>query len=330
MTKGIFDDELHELSRSSEAREEYTENQSDAPSSGSITNQGALPVSLTLGVYQDLEVTLDPEHGALWWAMRHRGVPNFSSSLLREIKRTHELAHQMVREKEPGEPAPVKFLVGCSNMPGVFNLGGDLGLFTHCIQGGERQKLLDYAYACVEAMYNSACGFDVPIVTIGVVEGDALGGGFEAAVSFNVLIAERGVKMGLPEVLFNTFPGMGAYSFLSRKLDATRAEKLILSGKLYLAEELYDMGLVDVLAEKGQGRAAASTFMRENARRQPMLYALNKVRQRVNGLTHEELREVTEIWVDTVMALDRGDVRKMEVLRAAQLRRVERAQAAMV
>ena len=130
--------------------------------------------------------------------------------------------------------------------------------------------------------------------------------------------------MGLPEVLFNAFPGMGAYSLLARKLDAQRAEKMILSGRTFKAEELYDMGIVDVLAEKGGGREAARQYIADNTRRQPLLCAIQKVRQRVAPLTRQELIDVTDIWVDTTMELEPHDLRMMEYLTKAQIRRRER------
>ena len=81
-----------------------------------------------------------------------------------------------------------------------------------------------------------------------------MGGGFECALSGNVLIAERGAKMGFPEILFNLFPGMGAMTLLGRKIGYSKAEKVILSGKLYTAEEMYELGVVDVLVEPGERR----------------------------------------------------------------------------
>lgn len=292
--------------------------------------QTALPPSLRLGSFRDCVVSLDPEQQAFWCAMRQEGIPSFTLNLLRDLNQVHRLMHELVQDRAEGQASPVKFFVGCSDTPGIFNLGGDLSLFKRCIRDNDRNLLLSYAYGCVEAMYNNAFGFDLPIVSIGVVEGDALGGGFEAAISFNVLIAERGAKMGMPETLFNSFPGMGAYSFLSRKLDPRSAEKLIFSGKIYTAEEMHAMGIVDILAEPGGGREAARNYIAENARRHGVLYAFNRVRQKVNPLTFTELREITAIWVDTVLEMQSADVRKMEIVRAAQLRRLHRASATMV
>jgi DSF synthase len=165
-------------------------------------------------------------------------------------------------------------------------------------------------------------GFELPMVTIALVQGEALGGGFEGALSFNVIVAERSARFGLPEVLFNLFPGMGAYSYLSRRLDGIRAERMILSGKIHTAEELFDMGLVDALAEDGQGEQAVRDYIAGNPGRHAQLAAefdRNRLRQR---LTHQELRDVTDIWVQAALRLTPADLRRMERLVAAQSRRM--------
>ena len=147
-----------------------------------------------------------------------------------------------------------------SDVDGVFNYGGDLRLFTSYIQKNDKAALLDYAMHCIDLVYQNHTHFDVDLTSISLVQGDALGG-FEAAVSANVVIAERGAKMGLPETLFNMFPGMGAYSILSRKIGYNAAERMILSGKVFAAEELYEMGLVNILAEEGEGELAVFRYM---------------------------------------------------------------------
>jgi DSF synthase len=294
---------------------------------GRRTIQKALeiPATLDLGRYQELDLMLDPAQKALWCFMRPKGPPSFTFGMLREIRAVHSLINRLNTEVVRGGAPPIRFYVGGSNLPGIFNLGGDLGFFIEKIRTDDREGLRAYAYRCVETIYHNGFGFDTPVISIGVLEGDALGGGFEGAMSFNVLIAERGVKLGTPEVLFNLFPGMGAYSFLSRKLDAVRAEKIILSGRTHTAEEFYEMGIVDVLAEKNQGRQAARDFIEQNTKRQPLLFAINKVRSRVTPITLEELREVTDIWVEMAMSLEESDLRKMEIIRIAQMRRLERS-----
>src|SRR5262245_7103554 len=228
----------------------------------------------------------------------------------------------MFIDRDPGTEAPFRHFVVASRLPGIFSMVGDLGFFADRIRAGDREALASYARACIEVVYTNATALDLPIVTIALVQGDALGGGFEAALSCNVIVAEESAKPGLPEVLVNLFPGMGAYSLLSRKLDPVRAERMILSGRVYSATELHEIGLVDIVAEDGEGEHALEQYIAQSSRRHGVRRALAGVRQRLNPLSFAELEEVTEIWVDTALKLDEPDLRKMERLMAAQRRRL--------
>jgi DSF synthase len=206
-------------------------------------------------------------------------------------------------------------------MPGVFNLGGDLNLFAQHILSKDRDHLLRYAIACIDVLHNNAVNFDLPVTTISLVEGSALGGGFEAALSSNVLIAERSAEMGLPEILFNLFPGMGAYSLLARRIGMVEAEKMISSGKVYRADELYEMGVVDVLVEDGDGRNAVNKYIKQHKRSSNGLRAIQAVRKRYDPITYEELLDITKIWVDAALNLTKKDLRMMQRLVGAQDKR---------
>src|SRR3546814_20319266 len=104
---------------------------------------------------------------------------------------------------------------------------------------------------------------DLPMLTIGLVQGAALGGGFEALLSFDYIVAERGATFGLPEILFGLFPGMGAHAILSRKLGSAMADRLIVPNRTYTAEEMYEPGLVHPLAENGEGVEACQDLLRD-------------------------------------------------------------------
>ena len=237
--------------------------------------------------------------------------------MVRELNRLHlGLSHGAARAQND---LPLFYVMG-SRLPGIYNLGGDLAFLVDRIRVGDKAALTSYAHGCVEAVHAIYTGFDAPIISIGLLEGNALGGGLEGALCFHVLVAERGVKMGFPEVLFGSFPGMGAYSFLSRKIGTHAAEKLIFDGRIYSSEEFYEMGVVDVLAPAGGGKAAVQRWIADNGSRHRLTHALNQVRQRVNPIALQELRDVTDIWVETAMALDASDLRRMERLEAAQRR----------
>ena len=81
------------------------------------------------------------------------------------------------------------------------------------------------------------------------------------------MVAERQAKFGLPEILFNLFPGMGAYSFLSRRIGTVKAEEIILGGRIYSAEEMQALGVIDLVAEEGEGERAVREYIARNRSR---------------------------------------------------------------
>lgn len=275
--------------------------------------------------YRHLETRFDPDSQAFWCYQRHLGRPCFSEGLLADVKAL-QLTLKRLFSGGAADQMPFDYLIWASSLPDIYNLGGDLAHFCRLVRTQDTDRLRDYARRCVDVCYLNALSLDLPILTVALVQGDALGGGFESVLSNDLIIAEEGVKLGLPEVVFNLFPGMGAYSFLSRRLDASRAKKMIMSGRLYTAEELYEMGIVDRLCPKGEGEREMRRFIEENRRRKGMLTALANVGRRCQPITYGELIDVAELWVDTTLGLGQEDLHRMERLVSAQDRRMKRQQ----
>jgi DSF synthase len=262
--------------------------------------------------------TYHDQRYALAWCYMH-GSPRscFTQGLLGELNDWFGFLHNSA------DAVGIKYHVVASNVPGVFNLGGDLELFRHLAQAQDRAGLAGYARACIDALYANIRHFEQDVTTISLVQGDALGGGFEAALSSDVIIAEKGARMGFPEVLFNLFPGMGAYSLLSRRVDPQRAERMILSGNLYDADELYEMGLVDLLVEPGEGESAVYEYIKRENRSRNGFRAFRRARHQCNPITLDELNGIAEVWVDAASRLEKRDLRMMERLIARQYIRAE-------
>jgi DSF synthase len=272
--------------------------------------------------YDNLEVALDTEHRCFWAWQRPTGRPSYTMALMQDISAMQcDIQRLFAARAQRGE-RPFDWFVMGSRVPGIFNLGGDLGLFGELIRKGDLAALRHYGHVAVEAIHRNHVAFDVPVITMALVQGDALGGGFECALSYDLIVAEKRAKLGLPEILFNMFPGMGAVSFLARRLDRARAEKMILSGRVYTAEELHEMGVVDILAEDGMGEAAVEEYIERNTRKHNALYFAQKARRRVNPITLEELRDIVDLWAEAAINLGEADLRKMARLTAAQDRRM--------
>ncbi|WP_369975305.1 crotonase/enoyl-CoA hydratase family protein [Xanthomonas bundabergensis] len=205
----------------------------------------------------------------------------------------------------------------------VFNLGGDLELFTRLIRLRDRSALLAYATRCVEGVHTLHTGLGGDVRTIALLQGDALGGGLEMALACHTIVAEEGVGMGLPEVMFGLFPGMGAYSFLCQRVPPQLAEKIILEGTVYSSEQMHALGLVDILVPKGQGKAAVEELIHNQQRNKLSYLAMNAARRISRQVPLQELMAITEVWVDTALALDDKSLRMMDRLVRAQTRRAQ-------
>ena len=276
--------------------------------------------------FREFELEYDRTKKILFCYFKYAGRPCFTPALLREAQAIQRLVRGLFGDRVVGEP-PLRYLVLASRTPQIWNLGGDLELFSTLIRNRDRAALRRYAHSCCDLGFTDATGlgFDLPVISVALVQGDALGGGFEAVLSSNLIVAERGAKFGLPEILFNLFPGMGAYSFLARRIAPGIAERLIMSGEIYSAEQLHALGGVDVLAADGQGMQAFYDFIGRRERRYAAQRAMYRARRLVNPVTFEEMTRIADLWVEAAFKLEEADLKRMERLVTAQERRGVRA-----
>lgn len=278
-----------------------------------------------------IRIQHDPSNDSHWCFMHSQQAfadanyrACFSPKLLRELRLFAQESIDGIAQQADASASHLSHVVLASDTH-VFNLGGDLDLFSRLIRAQDRDGLLRYATECVDSIHLLHTRLHPNAHTIGLVEGDALGGGFELALACQTIVAESGVQMGFPEVLFGLFPGMGAYSLLSRRVSPKVAEEMMLNGVMYSSDELHRMGIVDVLVPKGDGVRAVHEVIRQNRRIAAARLALHRVRDAINPVSHDELMRVTEIWVDTALQLGDKQLRTMERLVRAQLRRPELA-----
>lgn len=80
---------------------------------------------------------------------------------------------------------------------------------------------------------------------IAAVNGFALGGGFEIALSCDMIVASEEARMGLPEVFLNLIPGGGGTQRLIQKVGINRVKEMLFFGAQFDASTLYDWGIVN-------------------------------------------------------------------------------------
>ena len=271
-----------------------------------VINQATCKLFTDNERFTQLSGYYEEERRTVWMMLRAQPRPCFNHVLIEEIMNISWLVRQA--------GFAVDFWVTGSLVPGMYNVGGDLNFFVECIQNGRREALRAYARACVDCVHAASRGFDTGAISLAMVEGSALGGGFEAALAHHFVLAQRDARLGFPEIAFNLFPGMGGYSLVARRSGMKLAEELIYKGESHTAEWYAQQGLVDELFEPGQSYLSVRTFIDTLQPRLNGIRAMLRARQRVMQLPRSELMDITEDWVDAAFCLQPKDVAYMERL----------------
>jgi DSF synthase len=276
-------------------------------------DHGARLAALMTRPYKYLRLEWNPDCGALRLRTCVKPIQCYSLGAMTELQR--------VLNDIADNPGLVRHFVMTSDVPGVFNFGGDLSLFVLLIRARDIESLRLYGRRCVDLVWWMENASSLGVHTTVLVQGDTLGGGLESVMPFHKVIFERSAQAGFPEVLFNLFPGMGAWNFTIRKAGYAIANEMILSGRLYTAEQLFRRQLVDVVVDDGGGEDAIDAVIQSvNPRLRGTLAAL-EARRHAAPVTYESLMTIVDQWTASAMTLTDRDLRLMERLARAQARK---------
>jgi enoyl-CoA hydratase/carnithine racemase len=150
---------------------------------------------------------------------------------------------------------------------------------------------------------------ELPMPTVAAVHGFALGGGFELALSCDLIVADRTAVVGLPEVSVGVIPGGGGTQLLPRRVGAARAAELIFTARRLEAAEAAELGLVDVLVDAGQDREEALALGSRIAANSPVgLRAAKRALRLGHGLDLRAGLEVEDAaWRSVAFSGDRAE-----------------------
>ena len=205
----------------------------------------------------------------------------------------------------------------------VFSLGGDLDYYLDCLTHNDRAGLGAYARTAADVIQTNRGGLGGSVITLTTVHARAMGGGIDPARACNVMIAEEGATFCYPEVNYNHFP-ISAVPILSRHTGYIEAERILLSGREYSAQEFLDRGALDAIVETGAGedwirRYAASSIASHSAR-----IALISAFNRQAGDLAADLESGAGSWVSHIMTLKPLEIAKLQRIAAAQERMLGR------
>jgi len=218
-------------------------------------------------------------------------------------------------------PGLLRHFVMTSDVPRVFNFGGDLALFVLLVRAGDIESLKLYGQRCVDLVWWMENAANLGIHTTVLSQGDTLGGGLESVLPFHKIIFEKSAQAGFPEVLFNLFPGMGAWDFTIRRAGFAVANEMILSGRLYSADELLYRRVIDVVCEDGEGEQAIERVLRDVDPRHRGTVAALRAQKVAAPIHYDNLMAIVDQWAESALGLTDRDLRLMERLARAQARK---------
>lgn len=127
---------------------------------------------------------------------------------------------------------------------------------------------------------------------IAVLQGHCLGGGLELAACADYRIAERHIKLGQPEPGLGIVAGWSGTQRLTRRFGSQVVRRMLLMGEILSADQAQELGLVDRLADKGEGLAAALRLAKTIAARSPRANEIGKMM--INAAEGEESGRVLD------------------------------------
>ncbi|MFZ1153407.1 MAG: 3-hydroxyacyl-CoA dehydrogenase NAD-binding domain-containing protein [Solirubrobacteraceae bacterium] len=167
----------------------------------------------------------------------------------------------------------VRALVIASSNPFLFSAGADIKAFTSMDEAAGEQ-LIHAAHALLRELGSDG------IATIAAVNGLAFGGGCELAMACDVRIAARSATFGQPEIKLGIIPGFGGTQRLPRLVGENKALEMNLVGDPIMAEEAFELGLVNRMVEDHELLDTALSWGRKLAAQAPI--ALEQIK-RVSG-----------------------------------------------
>jgi len=201
-----------------------------------------------------------------------------------------------------------------SKHPAIFNLGGDLEFFLKYHK--DFFNMSYYTNLCLSCVDLIQGGADNYAHTFSIVEGECLGGGFEAALACDQIIATPKAVFGFPEAAFGLFPGMGGYPLVAKHSDEAKAFEIVRGDRSYNACDLRGTEIVKRNTDK------PAHLTREIIRAWDNKDAGWKHAQKIRKLNRivprKTLDTVADYWVQCVLKLSDENIDKLSKIRRAQ------------
>jgi enoyl-CoA hydratase/3-hydroxyacyl-CoA dehydrogenase len=161
----------------------------------------------------------------------------------------HTVVRQLDEAFREAEADPETKAIVLESKGKAFVAGADIGFFIDCIVEGRLQNNVDFT-SYGQEVYRRIDESRKPVIA--KVDGLALGGGLELALTADAIVASTKAVMGFPETGIGIYPGLGGTQRTSRYVGKELAKYLIFTGRILTAQEALEIGLVDYIAEPSE------------------------------------------------------------------------------
>ncbi|MBN1654142.1 MAG: enoyl-CoA hydratase/isomerase family protein [Deltaproteobacteria bacterium] len=202
-------------------------------------------------------INLDFDKGIYRLALERRPLNEIGTEMLDELERA---LTEIDTEK-------AQALVIYSALERGFCAGADLrelysGILTtpEELQAGAMRAFLDRIHQMMDRLDT------LPLTTIGAIHGICFGGGFELALTCDVLVADQTARFGFPELRLGIIPCFGGIPRLKREAPNSVVRDLLLTGRSINAKKAASLGLISQLVKRGEALSVAEKVAEQAGR----------------------------------------------------------------
>ncbi|MCS6805028.1 MAG: enoyl-CoA hydratase/isomerase family protein [Acidobacteriota bacterium] len=227
--------------------------------------------------------------GVVELALHRPPCNEIGSATLRELEQFVEALASMSDQADA--------LIIYSRLPAGFCAGADLRELYHRSYELTEDERLAGVRDFLERIHRVMNAIDTsPLVTIAAVHGVVFGGGFELALTCDMIIAEKMARFCFPELRLGLIPGFGGIPRLKRDLGNAVVRDLLLTGRSFNATKAQTIGLVSQMANDGQ----ALSLARSTAAQIKKFDRATRIRakQFIKPVPYDQLREEIEIFCE--------------------------------
>jgi enoyl-CoA hydratase/carnithine racemase len=239
--------------------------------------------------FQGQTLSWGVKDGVIELALHREPLNEIGSLMLEELEKFVAALDEFSRETHA--------LIVHSTLKGGFSAGADLRELYGWIQQFGQDEVATHAREYLNRIHAVMNALDAcPLTTIAAVHGVTFGGGFELALTCDLIIADKLARFCFPELRLGLIPGFGGIPRLKRDLGNAVVRDLLLTGRSFNTTKAQQIGLVSQVAGEGEALRAARGTAAQLAKFDRTTSATAK--RFIKPIPFDELRQEIDIFCE--------------------------------